>query len=56
MKSKMTLYIDVRIDQLKEELKKMEPKGDQKQKDMIPDSTWYERIIQELEWARQMDR
>ena len=40
-------YIDVRIDQLKEELTR--PNTDY-------DKTWYNRLIQELDWARQMGK
>lgn len=38
-------YIDVRIEQLKEELTK--PNSDH-------DKSWYNRLIQELDWVRQM--
>ena len=38
-------YIDVRIEQLKEELTK--PNNEH-------DKNWYNRLIQELDWARQM--
>jgi len=45
-------YIAVRIEQLKEELDKMS--DHQWSEDMVPDKTWYNRIIQELTWAKEM--
>jgi primosomal protein N'' len=42
---KVTDYIEVRIGQLKEELAK--PNSEH-------DKNWYNRLIQELDWARQM--
>jgi hypothetical protein len=38
-------YIDVRIEQLKEEL--LKPNNEH-------DKNWYNRLIQELDWVRQM--
>ena len=40
-------YIDVRIEQLKEELTR--PNSEH-------DKNWYNRLIQELDWVRQMDK
>ena len=40
-------YIDVRISQLKEELNKPNTSYDK---------IWYNRLIQELHWARQMGK
>ena len=45
-------YVDVRIEQLKEELEKMN--DFQYNQDMISDKEWYKRLIQELEWVRLM--
>ena len=45
-------YIEVRIEQLKEELDKMS--DHQWSEDMVPEKTWYNRIIQELTWAKEM--
>jgi hypothetical protein len=40
-------YIDVRIEQLKEELSRP---------NTAHDKNWYNRLIQELDWARQMNK
>ena len=40
-------YIDVRIEQLKEELTRQNNDYDK---------NWYNRLIQELDWVRQMDK
>ena len=40
-------YIEVRIEQLKEELTRPNTEYDK---------TWYNRLIQELDWVRQMDK
>ncbi len=40
-------YIEVRIEQLKEELSRPNTEYDK---------TWYNRLIQELDWARQMGK
>ena len=40
-------YVDVRIEQLKEELTR--PNSEH-------DKNWYNRLIQELDWARQMSK
>jgi|TARA_R110001583_G_scaffold154590_2_gene306266 hypothetical protein len=45
MKRMKPNYIEVRIEQLKEELAKPNTSYDK---------IWYKRLIQELEWARQM--
>lgn len=47
MSRKKPNYIDVRIEQLKEELDK--PNNSH-------DKSWYNRLIQELYWARQMTK
>jgi hypothetical protein len=39
-------YIEVRIEQLKEELSRPNTEHDKQ---------WYNRLIQELDWARQMN-
>tara|TARA_B100000470_G_C19738596_1_gene368083 strand:+ start:904 stop:1101 length:198 start_codon:yes stop_codon:yes gene_type:complete len=46
MKREKPNYIDVRIGQLKEEMHKPNNEYDRK---------WYNRLIQELDWAKQME-
>ena len=43
--NKAQRYIDVRIDQLKEDMAKASDPMDQ---------AWYNRLIQELDWTKQM--
>tara|TARA_B100000470_G_C19599086_1_gene305803 strand:- start:333 stop:548 length:216 start_codon:yes stop_codon:yes gene_type:complete len=46
MKREKPNYIDTRIDQLKEEM--LKPNNEY-------DRSWYNRLIQELSWVRQME-